>query len=233
MDILSPLENQWRCYDCLLLKSHRLHCSDHAENAIMKKLLILKSSFMGAQSQTNALIDSFIAERKAKGLNDQVRERDLVELNLPVLDSELFHALRGASPLSERAQAVVRLSDELIDELKESDLVVIAAPMYNHNVPTHLKNWFDLVARAGVTFKYTESYPMGLVNGVSAVVISTRGGEHVGQETDAVTPYLKSVLGLIGIGDVRFIYAEGLDKKPLGRAKGLEDALHQIRQLVA
>ncbi len=111
-------------------------------------------------------------------------------------------------------------------------MVVIGAPMYNLNVPTQLKNWFDLIARADITFKYTESYPIGLIEGVSAVIISSSGGIHVNQKTDAVTPYLQAVLGLIGITDVEFVYAEGMDMRPYGRAKGLADARIRIASLV-
>ena len=104
--------------------------------------------------------------------------------------------------------------------------------MYNLNVPTQLKNWFDLVARARLTFNYTATYPVGLVEGVNAVVFSSRGGVHAGQPTDAVTPYLRSVLGLMGIGEVQFIYAEGLDMKPHGLTQGLANAHQRIVALV-
>ncbi|WP_269933605.1 FMN-dependent NADH-azoreductase [Serratia liquefaciens] len=197
----------------------------------MHSILVLKSSIMGNQSHTNGLIDTFLSERRARGLQDNVVVRDLVDLNLPVLDAKLFSALRGGENPSQRARAVVALSDQLIAELKASDLLVIGAPMYNHNVPTHLKNWFDLVARARVTFNYTATYPMGLVEGVRALVFSSRGGVHVGSETDAVTPYLRSVLGLMGIKEVQFVYAEGLDMKPHGRDSGLAAARHQIVEL--
>lgn len=197
----------------------------------MTKVLVLKSSIMGGNSQTNALIDSFLAERRARGHADEVVVRDLVDLDLPVLDHELFQALRGGQILNERARHVVALSDQLINELKASELLLIGAPMYNLNVPTQLKNWFDLVARARVTFRYTASHPVGLVEGVSAVVFSSRGGVHVGQASDAVTPYLRAVLGLIGITKVDFIYAEGLDSKPHGTVKGLADAEAQIVRL--
>lgn len=199
----------------------------------MHSILVLKSSIMGDQSHTNGLIDTFLSERRARGLQDNVVVRDLVDLNLPVLDAELFSALRGGENPSQRARAVVALSDQLIAELKASDLLVIGAPMYNHNVPTHLKNWFDLVARARVTFNYTATYPMGLVEGVRALVFSSRGGVHVGSETDAVTPYLRSVLGLMGIKEVQFVYAEGLDMKPHGRDSGLAAARHQIVELLS
>ena len=186
---------------------------------------------MGSNSHTNTWIEDFLKERKAQGHSDEVKIRDLVALDLPVLDLELFQALRGADNLSERAREVVALSDELIAELKSSDLLVIGAPMYNLNVQTHLKNWFDLVARARVTFRYTETYPKGLIDGVKSVVFSSRGGIHAGQETDAVTPYLRSVLGLMGITDVNFVYAEGLDMKPDGVKVGMQGANKQMRAL--
>ncbi|HEN9522815.1 TPA: NAD(P)H-dependent oxidoreductase [Acinetobacter baumannii] len=177
----------------------------------MAKILVLKSSIMGEGSQTNRLIDVMLEHRKDQGLQDDITIRNLAEMNLPVLDLEIFQALRGAENVNQDIQRIVALSDELIAELKSADLLVIGAPMYNLNVPTQLKNWFDLVARARQTFRYTETYPQGLVEGVKAVVVSSRGGIHVGQETEAVTPYLKAVLGLMGIHDVDFIYAEGLD----------------------
>lgn len=117
------------------------------------------------------------------------------------------------------------MSDELIAELKGADLLVIGAPMYNLNVPTQLKNWFDLVARTRHTFHYTETYPQGLVEGVKAVVVSSRGGIDVGQETEAVTPYLKAVLGLMGI------YAEGLDIQ-VYRSNALVLANQRIKDFV-
>ena len=197
----------------------------------MKKILVLKSSIMGNDSQTNNLIDRYLAERRAKGREDKIVEHDLTALDLPVLDGELFSALRGAQNTSQRAKAAVALSDRLIAELKGSDLLLIGAPMYNLNVPTQLKNWFDLVARARVTFNYTATYPVGLVENVNALVFSSRGGIHAGQPTDAVTPYLRSVLGLMGIGDVQFIYAEGLDMKPHGLAQGLANARERIAEL--
>lgn len=199
----------------------------------MARILVLKSSINGNHSQTGALIDTFLAERRANGHADDVIVRHLVDAELPMLDSELFHALRGAANPSERAQRAIVLSDKLIAKLKGSDLLLIGAPMYNLNVPTQLKNWFDLVARARVTFRYTETYPVGLVEGISAIVFSSRGGVHVGQDTDAVTPYLRAVLGLMGISDVEFVYAEGLDMKPHGVEAGLANARRQMDALHA
>ncbi len=195
----------------------------------MAKILVLKSSIMGEGSQTNRLIDVMLEHRKDQGLQDDITIRNLAEMNLPVLDLEIFQALRGAENNNQDIQQIVALSDELITELKSADLLVIGAPMYNLNVPTQLKNWFDLVARARQTFRYTETYPQGLVEGVKAVVISSRGGIHVGQETEAVTPYLKAVLGLMGIHEVDFIYAEGLDMQAY-RSNALDLASQQVKE---
>ncbi|WP_151761625.1 NAD(P)H-dependent oxidoreductase [Acinetobacter seifertii] len=195
----------------------------------MAKILVLKSSIMGEGSQTNRLIDVMLEHRKDQGLQDDITIRNLAEMNLPVLDLEIFQALRGAENINQDIQRIVALSDELIAELKSADLLVIGAPMYNLNVPTQLKNWFDLVARARQTFRYTETYPQGLVEGVKAVVVSSRGGIHVGQETEAVTPYLKAVLGLMGIHEVDFIYAEGLDMQAY-RSKALDLASQQVKE---
>ncbi|WP_227061333.1 NAD(P)H-dependent oxidoreductase [Acinetobacter pittii] len=195
----------------------------------MAKILVLKSSIMGEGSQTNRLIDIMLEHRKDQGLQDDITIRNLAEMNLPVLDLEIFQALRGAENVNQDIQQIVALSDELIAELKSADLLIIGAPMYNLNVPTQLKNWFDLVARARQTFRYTETYPQGLVEGVKAVVVSSRGGIHVGQETEAVTPYLKAVLGLMGIHDVDFIYAEGLDMQAY-RSNALDLANQQVKE---
>ncbi len=195
----------------------------------MAKILVLKSSIMGEGSQTNRLIDIMLEHRKDQGLQDDITIRNLAEMNLPVLDLEIFQALRGAENINQDIQQIVALSDELIAELKSADLLIIGAPMYNLNVPTQLKNWFDLVARARQTFRYTETYPQGLVDGVKAVVVSSRGGIHVGQETEAVTPYLKAVLGLMGIHDVDFIYAEGLDMQTY-RSNALDLANQRVKE---
>ncbi|GEA68294.1 NAD(P)H-dependent oxidoreductase [Acinetobacter pittii] len=195
----------------------------------MAKILVLKSSIMGEGSQTNRLIDIMLEHRKDQGLQDDITIRNLAEMNLPVLDLEIFQALRGAENVNQDIQQIVALSDELIAELKSANLLIIGAPMYNLNVPTQLKNWFDLVARARQTFRYTETYPQGLVEGVKAVVVSSRGGIHVGQETEAVTPYLKAVLGLMGMHDVEFIYAEGLDMQAY-RSNALDLASQQVKE---
>ena len=97
---------------------------------------------------------------------------------------------------------MVDLSDTLIEQIKTADTLVIAAPMYNLTIPTQLKNWIDLVARVGVTFKYTENGVQGLIESKKAIVVTTCGGLHKDSLTDGMTPYLRTVLGFVGITNV-------------------------------
>jgi len=197
----------------------------------MSKVLVLKSSILAGYSQSSQLADFYIEQAKAQG--KQVTVRDLAANPIPVLDGELVGAMRPSdTPLSPRQQEALDLSDELIAELQAHDEVVIAAPMYNFNIPTQLKNYFDLIARAGVTFRYTEAGPEGLVKGKTAVVISSRGGIHKDTPTDLLTPYVKLFLGFIGITDVEFVFAEGIAYGPEVASKATAEAKDAIKQIV-
>ena len=198
----------------------------------MSKVLVLKSSILAGYSQSSQLADFYVEEAKAKG--DQVTVRDLAADPIPVLDGELVGALRPSdAPLSPRQQEALDLSNALIDELQAHDVIVIAAPMYNFNIPTQLKNYFDLVARAGVTFRYTEAGPEGLVKGKRAVILSRRGGIHKDTPSDLLTPYVKLFLGFIGITDVEFVFAEGIAYGPEVATKATDDAKNAIKQIVS
>jgi len=198
----------------------------------MSKVLVLKSSILAGYSQSSQLADFYVEEAKAKG--DQVTVRDLAANPIPVLDGELVGALRPSdAPLTPRQQEALELSNALIEELQAHDVVVIAAPMYNFNIPTQLKNYFDLVARAGVTFRYTEAGPEGLVKGKRAVILSSRGGIHKDTPSDLLTPYVKLFLGFIGITDVDFVFAEGIAYGPEVATKATDDAKNAIKQIVA
>ncbi|NEG57275.1 FMN-dependent NADH-azoreductase [Pantoea agglomerans] len=197
----------------------------------MSKVLVLKSSILAGYSQSSQLADFYIEQAKAQG--KEVTVRDLAANPIPVLDGELVGAMRPSdTPLSPRQQEALDLSDELIAELQAHDEVVIAAPMYNFNIPTQLKNYFDLIARAGVTFRYTEAGPEGLVKGKTAVVISSRGGIHKDTPTDLLTPYVKLFLGFIGITNVEFVFAEGIAYGPEVASKATAEAKDAIKQIV-
>ncbi|HHF3043443.1 FMN-dependent NADH-azoreductase [Vibrio diabolicus] len=190
----------------------------------MSRVLALKSSILGDYSQSNKLVEDFIKNVD----QDKLTVRDLAANPLPVLDFAVATALRATEDLSQEQQAVVELSDTLIEEVKAADTLVIAAPMYNFTIPTQLKNWIDLIARAGVTFKYTENGVQGLIEGKKAIVITTRGGIHKDSPTDNVTPYLRTVLGFVGITAVEFVYAEALNMGEDFAAKGISEAQSQL-----
>ncbi|HHY0563569.1 TPA: FMN-dependent NADH-azoreductase [Vibrio parahaemolyticus] len=190
----------------------------------MSRVLALKSSILGDYSQSNKLVEDFIKNVD----QDKLTVRDLAANPLPVLDFAVATALRATEDLSQEQQAVVDLSDTLIEEVKAADSLVIAAPMYNFTIPTQLKNWIDLIARAGVTFKYTENGVQGLIEGKKAIVVTTRGGIHKDSPTDNVTPYLRTVLGFVGITDVEFVYAEALNMGEDAASKGILEAQSQL-----
>ncbi|WMN88551.1 FMN-dependent NADH-azoreductase [Vibrio parahaemolyticus] len=193
----------------------------------MSRVLALKSSILGDNSQSNKLVEEFIKNVA----QDKLTVRDLAANPLPVLDLTVATALRSTGDLSQEQQQVVELSDSLIEEVKAADTLVIAAPMYNFTIPTQLKNWIDLIARAGVTFKYTENGVQGLFENKKVIVVTTRGGIHKDAPTDNITPYLRTVLGFVGITDVEFVYAEALNMGEDAAAKGITEAQSQLATL--
>ena len=198
----------------------------------MSKVLILKSSILGGYSQSAVLIDHLASHWGNQGAAITVRDLGGKDV-LPMVDGEIASGLRGGAELSARQQEMLALSDTLVAELKANDTIVIAAPMYNFTIPVQLKNWIDFVARAGVTFTYTETGPKGLVEGKRAVLVTTRGGAHKDGPTDHVVPYLKTVLGFMGITNVEVVYAEALNMGPEAHDKGMGEAKHSIDLLQA
>ncbi|WP_299494190.1 FMN-dependent NADH-azoreductase [uncultured Shewanella sp.] len=197
----------------------------------MSKVLVLTSSILGEHSQSNQLIDYAMAQLSDKNVN--VTIRDLTNSQLPTLDGELAMALRGAESLNARQQDALSLSDRLVKELKAHDTVIITAPMYNFTIPTQLKQWIDLVARAGVTFRYTDQGPEGLLTDKKAIVITTRGGVHKNMASDHLSPYLRTVLGFVGITELEFIYAEGLSMGEAIAQESIEKAQFELDLLLA
>ncbi|MGX9462161.1 FMN-dependent NADH-azoreductase [Shewanella sp. A14] len=196
----------------------------------MAKVLILKSSILGGYSQSSALVDYLQQQWSTKGA--QITVRDLGENVLPMLDGELASGLRGGDNLSERQLSALALSDELVAEIKDNDTIIIAAPMYNFTIPTTLKNWIDFIARAGVTFTYTDTGPVGLIEGKRAIIVTTRGGAHKDGSTDHVVPYLTTVLGFIGINNVETVYAEALNMGPDAAEAGISQAKSAIDAII-
>jgi FMN-dependent NADH-azoreductase len=155
--------------------------------------------------------------------------RDLARQPHPVLDEAALGALFTPPEARTAEQAArVALDDALIAEIKAADAVVLGVPMYNFGVTAQLKNWIDAIARARVTFEYTANGPVGLLTGKTVYAVLTRGGVHRGTERDSQVPYLRAVLGFLGMTDVRFIYAEGLAMGPEAEAAALAHARAEI-----
>lgn len=139
------------------------------------------------------------------------QQRDLAA-GLPFIDEQWIGAsFTGADQRSTEQQSALALSDELVDELQLASHIVIAAPIYNFSVPAVLKAWIDLVARPGVTFRYTENGPEGLLEGKKAYLVVASGGVPLGSEVDYASNYLRHVMGFLGIDDVTLVNANELD----------------------
>jgi FMN-dependent NADH-azoreductase len=195
----------------------------------MKNVLMLKSSILGDHSQSSMLLDNLAMLWQDQGAN--ITQRDLVADAIPLLDGELATGLRGGDNLSARQLQAIALSNELIAELKATDTIVIGAPMYNFMIPTQLKAWIDFIARAGETFKYTEAGVQGLVAGKRAIVVTSRGGMHKDNGSDHLVPYLKTLLGFIGINDVEVVYAEGLNMGQQSAENAINSAMQALQRL--
>jgi FMN-dependent NADH-azoreductase len=188
------------------------------------RTLVLTSSILGGHSQ--ALAEHFTTRAEARdGL--AVTHRDLIAEELPHLGlDELGSWQVDAEERTAEQRELAARSDELIAELRDHDVVVLAVPMYNLGIPSQLKAWFDRILRAGETFRYTEKGPQGLVEGKRAVLLLARGGQYAGTPLDSQLPHLKAMLGLIGITEVEAVFAEGLN---MGKP---EPALKEARQAI-
>jgi FMN-dependent NADH-azoreductase len=203
----------------------------------MATLLHINSSVRNEGSISRQLSAEFLGKWKAAEPGAKIVERDLAASPLPHLTEETLGAF--FTPAEKRAPEQVRaaqLSDQLIAELAAADVILIGAPMYNFSVSSGLKAWIDHVARAGLTFKYTESGPVGLLQGKKVYVFTSRGGvysEGPAKSMDFHETYLRGVLGFIGLTDVTFVHTEGLAMGEDAAAKAVSHTRTAIDALVA
>ena len=195
----------------------------------MKTILQLNASILSGHGQSSQLASDFVAQLDA----DDVIVRDLASDPVPHLDAERFGAfIAKPETRTLKQDALLAYSDGLIKELKRADVIVLGLPMYNFGLPSTLKAYFDHVARAGVTFRYTEKGPVGLLTGKKAYVFATRGGYYQGTAKDTQTAYVRDFLAFLGITDVEFVYAEGLAISEASKAASLAQARDSLRGLV-
>ena len=195
----------------------------------MTKVLIIDSAATGEASVSRMLAAQFADRLREAVPGVQIARRDVGRATIPHLTEETVGAIRGGPAETEIAQAALDLSDTLVRELREADVVVIGAPMYNFGMPSTLKTWFDHILRARVTFRYTaEGKPEGLLTGKKAVVIETRAGlysEGPSAAADFQEPHIRFLLGVMGIDDVTFVRAE---KLAFAADEAIADAASQL-----
>ncbi len=198
------------------------------------KILQINSSARSAGANSTRLADTITARLKAANPAAVVELRDLAANPHPVLDEAALGALfTPAEQRTPEQAARVALDDALIAQVQAADVIVLGVPMYNFGVPVQLKTWIDAIARAGVTFRYTENGPEGLLKGKKVYVALARGGIYRDTPADSQVPYLKGVLGFLGMTDVEFIYAEGLAMGPESADKAFAAAEAAIGAVVA
>ena len=200
----------------------------------MSTVLKINASLFAANGQSSQLAERFVAAWQASHPGARVVERDLTTHPVPHLDAARFTAfLVQPEARSAEQQAVVAFSDALIAELRAADVIVLGLPMYNFGIPSQLKAYFDHIARAGVTFRYTANGPEGLLTGKKAYIFATRGGLYAGTPLDSQTTYVRDFLGFLGITDVEFIYAEGLNMGEPSKQAALANAQERLEELAA
>ena len=202
----------------------------------MATVLVLNSSASGADSVSRQLVQSTVSRLRSQNPGLHIVERDLDSAPVPHLNAETTAAVRAGINGTPAQRDALALSNALVEELKAADTIVIGAPMYNFSVPTTLRAWFDHVLRAGETFRYTEQGPQGLLSGKKVIVVESRGGlysEGAATAFDFQEPYLRHLLGFIGLDDVTFVRAEKLGFGPEARAAAIASATEGVRAAAA
>ena len=201
----------------------------------MTTLLQINASINNHNGQSSQLANQFVAAFRASHPEATVVVRDVAAAEaVPHLTAERFGAFIAKPDQRTSAQhSVVAYSDALIEEIKGADVIVIGLPMYNFGVPSQLKAYFDHIARAGITFAYTEKGPVGRLTGKKVYVFAARGGQYVGTALDTQTSYVRDFLAFLGMSDVHFVYAEGLAISTESKEAGLARAAAEIARLAA
>jgi FMN-dependent NADH-azoreductase len=204
----------------------------------MPNLLQIDSSPRAA-SVSSRLAAAFVARWKQRNPAGTVVHHNVSLENIPYLDNETAEAFPDpAIPTLLERTKILALSDRLVDELLAADVLVLAAPMWNLSIPASLKAWIDLIVREGRTFAFTETGVAPLVPpGKKVFVFSARGGAYpAGSQMRALDfqePYLRAILGVIGLTGIEFIAAERQSESPEAAAEGLACAERAIAVLIS
>lgn len=199
----------------------------------MTNVLSINTGLNGKTGKSNQLVSTFV-KQLSNSETTRIVERDLAREDLPHLKEIEMQA--WATPKQERnkQQALLALlSDKLIAELQNADVIVLGMPMYNFGTPSVFKAWIDRVARTGVTFSYTENGPIGLLKNKKVYVLATRGGLYAGTPKDTQSQYIKDVFSFMGMDDIEFIYAEGLAMGDDAASRAWSDAEQKMIDIIS
>jgi FMN-dependent NADH-azoreductase len=200
------------------------------------KLLFVTSSLFGGNSSSRAVALELVSAFQREHPGSTIVERDVGTAPLPHITGEMVAALTAPAEARSPAQAaMVARADALIEEVESADVIVLAVPMYNFSVPSTFKAWIDHIARAGRTFRYTGDGVEGLLRGKTVFVAGSRGGVYSdgpARTLDFHEPYLRAVLGFIGLTDVHFVHAEGLNMGAGAADRGMAEARRRANALI-
>jgi FMN-dependent NADH-azoreductase len=202
----------------------------------MSKILVVNASPMGDNSVTRKMTAKVVENYKAKHGDVEVIEHDTVSLNLPHLDGEILGAFfTPADDHDDVQKAHAKRSEDLVKVVQEADAIVFGVPMYNFGIPSSLKAYVDHICRAGLTFKYTETGPVGLIEDKPVYVVSARGGDYSGANAsmDYALPYIKQVMGFLGISSVSLFQVNGVAMGDEVAQKAMAVAEEEIKSTVA
>ncbi|WP_337843629.1 NAD(P)H-dependent oxidoreductase [Rheinheimera sp.] len=195
----------------------------------MAHILVINSSISGDKGQSTQLSQQFLQQLPA---GFSLETLDVAQDSYPHLAmAEIGAWMTPESDRTPEQKALAALSDNAIAQVKKADAIVIGVPMYNFGIPSQLKAYFDRLARAGITFKYTETGPVGLLDDKPVIVLATRGGLYQGTPADSQTPFVQSFLNFIGLKDIHFVYAEGLNMGAESAEKALTAAKARLAEL--
>ena len=193
-------------------------------------ILKINSSANGSNSLSRNIVNQIITKLTFNNPASVIVERDVASDNLPYIDESFISAMYQKDGLNNEEQKVLKLSNELIQELQSSDIIVIGAPIYNFTIPSSLKSYFDLIARPGKTFNMTSIGKFkGLLTGKKAIVVITSASTEIGSDQDFSTRYISAFLKFVGVTDVEFIE---MDQVAFRFQEKIQLATSQIEALI-
>lgn len=199
----------------------------------MKNVLVILSSLNNQSGNSTKLANDYVeALQQNSAIN--LTTRNLSQINLPHLsESEMQAWMTEETERTPDQVKMASISQDIVNDVMNADEIVLAVPMYNFGIPSVLKAWFDRLARAGITFQYTQSGPQGLLKNKKVTVLAARGGKCEGTPLDTQTDYIRNFFAFLGLENTQFVYAEGLAMGEEAFAESWKKANEKIMELIS